>query len=92
MAAIEQRGFRALLLVRAFRGTSVGCLLAPRTHVELPKCPTEVTEVSTVRNCTLCKYSKICNDLPGVCVLIPYVAVALVTMAVAYLFVTQELL
>jgi hypothetical protein len=49
-------------------------------------------EVSTVKNCKLCKYSKVCNDLPGICVLIPYVAVAVVAVALAYLFVTQELL
>jgi hypothetical protein len=45
-----------------------------------------------VKNCKLCKFSKLCNDLPGVCVLIPYVAVAVVAVAIAYLFITQELL
>lgn len=45
-----------------------------------------------MKNCTLCKYSKVCNDLPGVCVLIPYVAIALVVASLGYLFVTQELL
>ena len=45
-----------------------------------------------VKNCKLCKYSKLCNDLPGVCVLIPYVAVAVVAVAMGYLFITQELL
>jgi hypothetical protein len=49
-------------------------------------------EVPTVKNCRMCRYSKLCNDLPGVCVLIPYVAVAVVFTAVAYLFVTQELM
>ncbi len=50
------------------------------------------TEARTMKNCKLCQYSKLCNDLPGVCVLIPYVAVAVVAVAIGYLFVTQELL
>lgn len=45
-----------------------------------------------MKNCKLCKYSKLCNDLPGVCVLMPYIAVVLVAVAVGYLFVTQELM
>jgi hypothetical protein len=49
-------------------------------------------EVSTVKNCKLCKYSRICNDLPGICIWIPYLAVAVVAIAMGYLFVTQELL
>jgi hypothetical protein len=50
------------------------------------------TEVLSVKNCKLCSYSKLCNDLPGVCMLIPYVAVAVVTVAIGYLFITQELM
>jgi hypothetical protein len=49
-------------------------------------------KVITMKNCTLCRYSKVCNDLPGVCVLLPYLAVAVVAGALGYLFVTQELL
>ena len=49
-------------------------------------------EVPTVKNCKLCKYSKVCNDLPGICILVPYLAVAVVAIALGYLFVTQELL
>jgi hypothetical protein len=49
-------------------------------------------EVAKLKNCKLCKYSSVCNDLPGVCVLIPYVAVAVVAIAMTYLFITQELL
>lgn len=45
-----------------------------------------------MKNCRLCRYSKLCNDLPGICVLIPYIAVAIVAGAMGYLFVTQELL
>jgi hypothetical protein len=49
-------------------------------------------KVTIMKSCKLCKYSKVCNDLPAVCILIPYVAVALVTVSMGYLFVTQELL
>jgi hypothetical protein len=49
-------------------------------------------EVSKVKNCKMCRYSKLCNDLPGVCVLIPYIAVFVVAVAMAYLFITQELM
>jgi len=45
-----------------------------------------------VKNCKLCKYSKVCNDLPGICILVPYIAVAVVAIAMGYLFITQELL
>jgi len=45
-----------------------------------------------VKNCKLCKYSKVCNDLPGICSWSPYVAVVVVAIAMAYLFITQELL
>ena len=45
-----------------------------------------------MRSCKLCKYSRICNDLPGICILLPYVAIAVVTVALGYLFVTQELI
>ena len=45
-----------------------------------------------MKNCKLCKLSNTCNDLPGVCILIPYLAVAVIAVSVSYLFVTQELL
>jgi hypothetical protein len=45
-----------------------------------------------MKNCKVCKLSKVCNDLPGVCLLMPYVAIAVVMVTVGYLFVTQELL
>jgi hypothetical protein len=44
----------------------------------------------TMKKCKLCKYSKFCNDLPGICVLMPYVAIAAVVVSLGYLFVTQE--
>lgn len=46
----------------------------------------------SLKNCKLCRFSKICNDLPGICILMPYVAIAVVLAALGYLFVTQELL
>lgn len=45
-----------------------------------------------MKNCKLCNYSKICNDLPGVCVLLPQIAMVVVTVAMGYLFFTQEIL
>jgi hypothetical protein len=45
-----------------------------------------------MKNCKLCSLSRVCNDLPGVCILIPYLTVALVAVTIGYLFVTQELL
>ena len=45
-----------------------------------------------MKNCNLCRFSKVCNDLPGICIIIPYVAIAVVVIAVIYLFVTQEIL
>ncbi|GEM_PF-966879 len=44
-----------------------------------------------MKNCKLCRYSKVCNDLPMICILLPYVAIAVVVIAVSYLFITQEL-
>jgi hypothetical protein len=45
-----------------------------------------------MKNCNLCKLSKVCNDLPGFCLLIPYATIAVVVVSVGYLFVTQEML
>jgi len=45
-----------------------------------------------MRGCKLCRYNRVCNDLPGICILLPYVAIAIVVISVGYLFVTQELL
>lgn len=45
-----------------------------------------------MKNCKLCPLSANCNDLPGICILMPYIAVALIVVSVGYLFVTQELL
>ncbi len=45
-----------------------------------------------MKSCKLCHLSKVCNDLPGICIWIPYVAVAVVALSVGYLFLTQEIL
>jgi hypothetical protein len=45
-----------------------------------------------MKNCNLCKLSRVCNDLPGFCILMPYLAVAVVAVTVGYLFLTQEIL
>jgi hypothetical protein len=45
-----------------------------------------------MRGCKLCRYSSVCNGLPGVCISLIYVTIAVVVLALVYLFVTQELL
>jgi hypothetical protein len=40
----------------------------------------------------MCRFSKICNDLPGICILFQYLAVAVVVLSIGFLFVTQEIL
>ena len=50
------------------------------------------TDGQGMKSCKLCKYSRICNDLPGICILLPYLAIAVVVVSLGYLFVTQELI
>ena len=45
-----------------------------------------------MKNCKLCRFSRVCNELPGVCILLQYAAVGILVVALAYLFITQELL
>ncbi len=45
-----------------------------------------------MKNCKLCRFSKVCNDLPGICIVIPYVAIMIVVVTMCYLFLTQEIL
>jgi len=45
-----------------------------------------------VKNCELCLHSKLCNDLSGVCVQIPYIAVVVLAVAMACPFITQKIL
>ena len=45
-----------------------------------------------MRNCKLCRLSRSCNDLPGICILLQYAAVAMLIGALGYLFITQEFL
>ncbi|MFZ1538946.1 MAG: hypothetical protein WAT23_16385 [Chromatiaceae bacterium] len=45
-----------------------------------------------MKNCNLCRFRGLCNPLPGVCILVFYVAVTAVVLGMVYLFITQELL
>ena len=54
--------------------------------------PQAVDEVTYLRNCKLCRFSRACNDLPGICILLQYAAVAMLIGALGYLFITQEFL
>ncbi len=45
-----------------------------------------------MKNCKLCRFSKLCNDLPAICILIQYVAVGILLASLGYLFLSQELL
>jgi len=67
---------------------------ASPTEIDSGSVPTfAVTRgVFDVKNCKLCRYSKVCNDLPGICVLLQYAAIGLLVSSLAYLFITQELL
>ena len=42
-----------------------------------------------MKNCKRCRYHRVCNDLPGFCVLVPYLSIAVVLIAVSYLFFSQ---
>jgi hypothetical protein len=52
----------------------------------------KVDEVTNLKNCKLCRFSRACNDLPGICILLQYAAVATLVAALGYLFISQELL
>ncbi|MCW8944133.1 MAG: hypothetical protein OQL27_05110 [Sedimenticola sp.] len=45
-----------------------------------------------MKNCKLCGFSKACNSLPGICIILQYVSIAVLVSVMGYLFVTQELL
>lgn len=45
-----------------------------------------------MKNCKLCRLNRICNDLPGICILLQYAAPLLVVGVLLYLFITQEVL
>jgi hypothetical protein len=42
-----------------------------------------------MRNCKLCPYSRVCNPLPGICILAFYVIIAGVIGGITYLFFSQ---
>jgi hypothetical protein len=39
-----------------------------------------------------CAFGKVCNDLPGICIVLQMVLVVALSGALGYLFVTQELM
>ena len=43
-----------------------------------------------MKNCKLCRFSKSCNDLPYICIIAQFAAIAVVLGVLAYLFITQE--
>jgi len=45
-----------------------------------------------MKNCKLCRFSKACNDLPGICIMLQYTAVAVLVGSLGFLFLTQEVL
>lgn len=45
-----------------------------------------------MKNCKLCRLSRVCNDLPGICILLQYAAPLAVAGVLIYLFITQELM
>jgi hypothetical protein len=44
-----------------------------------------------MKNCKLCQFSKVCNDLPGICILVQYAAVIVLVFSLGYLFISQEI-
>ncbi|MEW8505198.1 MAG: hypothetical protein AB2598_00710 [Candidatus Thiodiazotropha sp.] len=45
-----------------------------------------------MKKCNFCRYRKVCNDLPGICILFQYLVVVVVVASLGFLFVTQEIL
>ena len=45
-----------------------------------------------LKNCKLCRYRRLCNPLPGICILVFYATVGAVAIGIAYVFITQELM
>lgn len=43
----------------------------------------ELGESLAVKSCKLCRHSKLCSDLPGLCVRIPCIAVVVLAVAMA---------
>lgn len=39
-----------------------------------------------------CTFSKVCNDIPGACIVLQMILVVALSAVLGYLFVTQELL
>ena len=44
-----------------------------------------------MKNCKRCRLSKTCNTIPGICLWVPYALIAVVSLGLIALFVSQEL-
>ena len=51
---------------------------------------TESMEYATLRNCKLCRLSKVCNSLQGICILMQYATLPVLIGTLGYLFFTQQ--
>jgi len=51
------------------------------------------TKTSTVKEkiCAHCMLKKTCGDLPGLCMLLYYVLIAVVIVGLSYMFITMKL-
>lgn len=63
-----------------------------RSRAQTPERIQGSWEVGGLKNCKLCGFSKVCNSLPGICILLQYASIAVLLSVLGYLFVTQELL
>ena len=45
-----------------------------------------------MKNCKLCRFSKSCNDLPFICIIAKFAAIAVLMGVLVYLFINQEFL
>lgn len=45
-----------------------------------------------MKHCHLCRFSRLCNPLPGVCIVAFYLAIVAVAAVMGYLFIVEEIL
>ncbi len=84
----QQSGFRSAAFVQRFPGKAVS--LRSLLHQDKGERVSVVRDCA-MKNCKLCRFSKVCNDLPGICILIQYLAVGVLVVSLGYLFLSQEL-
>jgi len=50
-------------------------------------------EIDTImKSLITCTFGKVCNDIPGTCIILQIILVVAISSVLGYLFVTQELL